>query len=55
LPGDTNGAILALSRDGTVAAGASVDTNGLQRAFRWTSATGPLALAMDSGVHVFPR
>jgi len=49
LPGDTNGAILALSRDGTVAAGASVDANGLQRAFRWTSATGPLALAMDSG------
>lgn len=48
LPGDTNGTILALSHDGTIAAGASVDANGLQRAFRWTSATGPVPLTTDS-------
>lgn len=36
LPGDTNGSITALSRDGTVAAGISVDAAGRQRAFRLT-------------------
>ena len=45
LPGDTNGTITALSRDGTVAAGISVDAAGHERGFRWTSGrgVGPLA------------
>ena len=37
LPGDPDGAITALSRDGTVAAGISVDAAGNERAFRRTS------------------
>jgi probable HAF family extracellular repeat protein len=45
LPGDTNGTITALSRDGTVAAGISVDAAGHERGFRWTSAREVVPLA----------
>jgi len=44
LPGDTRGSITALSRDGAVAAGVSVDGADHERAFRWTPATGPVLL-----------
>jgi uncharacterized membrane protein len=50
LPGDTQGTITALSADGSVAAGVSVNTTGLARAFRWTAATGAVALDTDPGL-----
>jgi probable HAF family extracellular repeat protein len=45
LAGDSHGAITALSRDGSVAAGASVNAAGQDRGFRWTSAGAIAALA----------
>jgi uncharacterized membrane protein len=45
LPGDTTGAITALNRDGTIAAGVSVDATGHERAFRWTSTGEAVPLA----------
>ena len=48
LPGDTNGAITALSRDGTVAAGNAVDAAGHERAFRWTFMGEVVPLATSS-------
>lgn len=44
LPGDTNGTVTALSRDGKVAAGVSVDAAGHARAFRWTGLSGVMPL-----------
>ena len=44
LAGDTSGVITALSRDGTVAAGISLDAAGHERAFRWTSTREVVAL-----------
>lgn len=48
LPGDSNGTITALSRDGKIASGVSVDATGHERAFRWTSTTGVVALQSDA-------
>lgn len=45
LPGDSQGTITALSRDGTVAAGVSVDAAGHARGFRWNSAGDIVPLA----------
>jgi probable HAF family extracellular repeat protein len=50
LPGDTNGAITALSRNGTIAAGISVDAAGHERAFRWTSTGEVVPLATGTFV-----
>jgi uncharacterized membrane protein len=50
LPGDTQGTITALSVDGSVAAGVSVSASGYARAFRWTAATGAVALDSDPGL-----
>ena len=50
LPGDTGGAITALSRDGMVAAGISVNAAGHERAFRWTSTVEIVPLATGTFV-----
>ncbi len=50
LPGDTGGAITALSRDGAVAVGLSLDSAGRERAFRWTAGTGSVRLAAGTFV-----
>lgn len=47
LPGDSYAAITALSGDGSVAAGVSVDMAGQPRGFRWTSSGAIVALATD--------
>ena len=44
LPGDSHGTIAAISGDGTVAAGVSVDAAGHARGFRWTAAGGVVPL-----------
>ena len=51
LAGDTSGVITALSRDGTVAAGISLDAAGHERAFRWTS-TGEVVALDTTGTFV---
>lgn len=45
IPGDEVSAALALSRDGSVVAGYSIDPLSHQRAFRWTRQTGMLSIA----------
>ena len=50
LPGDTHGTFTAISGDGTVAAGVSVDVAGHSRGFRWTSARRSRSACHDSGV-----
>lgn len=44
LPGDTSAAANAVSRDGSVVAGYSINAESRQRAFRWTALTGMTAL-----------
>jgi len=44
LPGDTRGSLTALSRDGAIATGVSVDSGDHERAFRWTAMSGAVPL-----------
>jgi probable HAF family extracellular repeat protein len=49
LPGDSTAGASAVSRDGTVIVGTSTDAAQVARAFRWTQATGMVALAATAG------
>lgn len=47
LPGDAEATATAVSRDGSTVVGASKNSNGSHRAFRWTRQTGLVALGSD--------